>query len=167
MRCKHHNESLVRQQLAARQIECYCPRFHTKRGNAVLRQDAAVFPGYLFVKADLDIIGASTLQWIPGAVGLVCFGGEAAYITESILNGIRERVDTVNRSTAGFPVDLRAGDEVEIYSGPFAGYRGIFGRQVSDRDRATVFLSFIRDQQLRMELPVTQIRGTKQHRSRL
>ncbi len=164
---KYRNEMLLWQQLCSRFIEVYYPRVSLRSTKLVSRKARPFFPGYMFVHVDLDVFGRSSLQWMPGAMGLVCFGGEPASVTDSILHGIQERVDQVNAMQEEPCRGLKSGDEVEVYSGPFAGYRGIFGFQLSDRERATVFLRFIRDQQLRVELPVTQIRPTKQCRTRL
>jgi transcription antitermination factor NusG len=115
----------------------------------------------LFLHADLDAVGMSTVQWIPGAMGLVCFGGEAAWVSDGILQAIRERVDQINISGKEAWQNLKPGDDISIHSGPFAGYRGIFSSYLSDRDRVIVFLKFVRDQQVRVELPVGQITSIK------
>jgi transcription antitermination factor NusG len=167
VRSKHRNEVLLWHQLCSRGIEAYFPRISTKGMGCPPGPVRPLFPGYMFVHVDLDTNARSALQWMPGAIGFVTFGCEPAYVSDSILHGIEERVDQMNRLQVDPSSTLKPGDEIEIYSGPFAGYRGIFGTRLSDRDRATVFLKFIRDQQLRLELPVTQIRLTKQCRTRL
>ncbi len=167
MRSKYRNEMLLWQQLCSRFIEVYYPRVSTRSPKSLAQKLRPFFPGYMFVHVDLDVFGRSTLQWMPGALGLVCFGGEPAFLSDTILHGIQERVDHANALQADPCQGLKSGDEVQIYSGPFAGYRGVFGFQLSDRERATVFLKFIRDQQLRVELPVSQILSTKQCRTRL
>ncbi len=167
IRSKHRNEVLLWHQLCSRCIEAYYPRIFNLGTNPLAAKAKSYFPGYMFVHIDLDTQAQSALQWMPGAMGFVTFGGEPAYISDSILHGIQERVDQMNRVQLDPCSGMKQGDEIEIYSGPFAGYRGFFGTHLSDRDRATVFLKFIRDQQMRLELPVTQIRLTKQCRSRL
>jgi transcription antitermination factor NusG len=113
------------------------------------------------VHTDLDVVGISGVQWTPGAIGLVCFGGEPAWVSDGILQGIRERVDQLNLAGWEAWQKLKLGDEVAIHSGPFAGYRGIFSSYLSDRDRVIVFLKFVRDQQVRIELPVGQVTSIK------
>lgn len=167
IRSKYRNEMLLWQQLCSRFIEVYYPRVSARTTKPLVRKIRPYFPGYMFVHVDLDVFGRSALQWMPGAMGLVCFGGEPAFVSDSILHGIQERVDRMDAVESSLSQGLRSGEEVEIYSGPFAGYRGIFGFHLSDRERAIVFLKFIRDQQLRLELPVTHIMPTKQCRTRL
>ncbi len=162
VRSKHRNEDLLCQQLQSRDIEVYYPCIRVHSPNPHTRKIRPYFPGYLFVHADLDAVGVSTVQWVPGAAGLVCFGGEAAWVSDGILQAIRERVDQVNISGVEAWQNLKPGEDVAIHSGPFAGYRGIFSSYLSDRERVIVFLKFVRDQQVRIELPVGQIRSTKQ-----
>jgi transcriptional antiterminator RfaH len=119
------------------------------------------FPGYLFVHVDLNFTNMSDLQWIPGAGGLVCFGNEPAWVSDGVLQVIRIRVDQLNSMNIDERKALKAGDGVTIHAGPLAGYRGIFASYLSDRERVLVFLDFVRDQQLRVELPVEQISSEK------
>lgn len=167
IRSKYREEALLWQQLCSREIEVYYPRMQIKTVKLVSPKVRPYFPGYMFIRVDLDVVGQSRLQWIPGAMGLVSFGGDPAYVSDSILHGIRDRVDRMNSTKADPTNGLKAGAKVEIDSGPFAGYRGIFGFHHSDQERATVFLRFIHDQQMRVELPVTQISLSKQCRNRL
>lgn len=166
MRSKYRNEVLLWQELGSRKIEVYYPRIHAPTAGLAPQKTRPYFPGYMFIHVDLDVVGRSKLEWIPGAVGLVCFGGEPAYVSDNILYGIRERVDLVNSMRVDPSKGPKSGQEIEIYTGPFAGYRGIFGLQLSDGERATVFLRFIRGQQMRVELPVSQIVLSKQCRDR-
>lgn len=161
IRSKYRNEALLWQQLLSRRIEVYYPRILHGPAKLPAPRAKPYFPGYMFAHIDLDVVGRSTMQWMPGALGLVCFGGEPAYVSDSVFHGIQERVDRMNSARADPVCGLKTGDPIEIYTGPFAGYRGIFGFQLSDRDRAAVFLQFIRDQQIRVELPVTQVRLLK------
>jgi transcriptional antiterminator RfaH len=167
VRSKYRNEALLWQQLCSQQMEVYYPRIYKQTVKSTPQKVRPCFPGYMFIRVDLDAVGRSRLQWMPGCLGLVCFGGEPAYVADNILYGIRERVDWMNSGRIDVSNELRSGEEVEIYSGPFAGYRGIFSSYLSDQERATVFLRFIHGQQIRVELPVTQIALSKQRRNRL
>jgi transcription antitermination factor NusG len=59
---------------------------------------------------------------------------------------------------------LKPGDEVIIHSGPFAGYEAIFCAELRDHDRVQVLLRLLQDHTLRVDLPVSQIKPTKQNR---
>jgi transcription antitermination factor NusG len=77
------------------------------------------------------------------------------------LAGIRERVDQENISGVEAWQNMKPGDGIALHSGHFTGYRGIFSAYLSDRERVIVFLKFVRNQQVRVELPVGQIKSIK------
>lgn len=154
---KQRNESFLWQQLCSRDIEAYYPCINLHSIKPQTRKIKPYFPSYLFVHVDLEVVGVSALQWIPGAIGLVCFGGEPAYVSDGLLQAIREKVNQLNAGNDELINRLQKGDDIAIQSGPFAGCEGIFNSYLSDRERAMVFIRFIRDQQVRVELPVDQI----------
>lgn len=161
IRSKHRNEDFLRRQLNGREMEAYYPCICVKTKSLRTRKVKPYFPGYLFVQTDLERVGISGVQWIPGAIGLVSFGGEPAWISDGILQGIRERVDQINISGVEAWRNLKPGDEVAIQSGPFSGYHGIFSSYLSDQERVIVFLKLLRDQQVRVELREGQVASMK------
>lgn len=76
-------------------------------------------------------IGTSSLQWIPGAIGLVYFGAEPAYIIESILNTIRLMVEKIVMNGLDAKIDQRRGAVVSICESHFLGYKAIFDWSLS------------------------------------
>jgi len=142
-------------------MEAYFPCLRVNSVSPHARKVKPYFPGYLFVHTDLDMVGISGVQWVPGAIGLVSFGGEPAWVSDGILQSIRERVEQINLAGWESWQKLKSGDEIAIHSGPFTGYRGIFSSYLSDRERVVVFLKFVRDQQARVELPVGQVTSIK------
>jgi transcriptional antiterminator RfaH len=167
MQSKPQKEELVYGQLGIHEIEASYPYVRAKPSAPQTRRRKPYFPGYLFVHVDLEQTGTSALQWIPGAIGLVCFGGEPAWVPDGMLHAIHEHVNQINSADAEALQGLKAGDDIAIHSGPFAGYRGIFSSYLSDRERAMVFLKFIRAQQTRVDLPVSQFSVLKQPRAQL
>ena len=78
------------------------------------------------------------LQWIPGSLGLVSFGGEPACVPDGLLQRIRHRVDEINSVGNKMLESLKPGDGVVIHSGPFAGYDAIFCSRLRDSDTVQV-----------------------------
>jgi len=153
---KPRKEAWLCKQFAARQIDSYYPCY-LKHDSLVLHKYVPYFPGYLFINVDIELIGISILQWIPGSLGLVSFGGEPAIVSDSLIQKIRHQVDQINclnpKPLDGFTSD----DRVKVLSGPFAGYSGIFDSYISGHERVKVFLEFLQQQQYLVELPVGQI----------
>ena len=99
---------------------------------------------------------------MPGMGGLVSFGGEPAYVPDSLMQAIRLRVDQVN-AAGGEQLDgLKQGETVLIQDGPFAGHEAIFDTCISGNERVRVLLKLLRNRQLPVELPTGQIQRKKQ-----
>ena len=157
LQSKPQKEKLLYEQLCLRKFEAYYPIIHVKPVNPRARTFKAFFPGYLFVHVDLDQVGLSSIQWVPGAVGLVNFGGVPASIDESVLQAIRSRVDKSRVDDRYLYSGLKRGDSVSINEGPFSGYKAIFDTRLSGNQRVQVLLEVLRDRQLRVELPARYV----------
>jgi transcriptional antiterminator RfaH len=153
MRSKPCKEDFLWQQLRARRIECFYPRTLVPAAGARARKLRPYFPGYIFIHADLDQVGLSALQWMPGAAGVVAFGGHPAWVPENLIHAIRRRVDEINAAGGETLAGLQRGDPVVICDGPFAGYQAIFDARLSGEQRVRVLLSLLSRQQLPLELP--------------
>lgn len=163
IRSKPNKEEFLRSQLAANAIETFYPRLRVKPANPRSHQVRPYFPGYLFVNVDLEEIGTNTLQWMPGALGIVFYGSEPVPVQEEIINAIRNRVEAANTAAEGRLAGLKAGDRVRIESGPFAGYEAIFDVQLPGSERVRVFLALMQRQGMRLELPQLSINPQVRH----
>jgi transcription antitermination factor NusG len=162
IRSKPCKEDFLWKQLLTRQIECFYPRTRVQTCNRRARVVRPYFPGYLFIRADLLQLGLSVLQWMPGAAGVVTFGGQPAWVPETLINAIRRRVDEIDAGGSEAATGLQHGDPVFIREGPFAGYQAIFDTRLSGDERARVFLSLVGRQQFLLELPASQIERKQQ-----
>src|SRR3972149_2499713 len=97
---KPNKEEFVLQQLGIHNIDVYYPYIRVQPVNPRSRKTRPYFPGYLFVNADLDTVGTTVLKWIPGAIGLVDFGGELASVPDDLLQTIRQHVDRINSTNS-------------------------------------------------------------------
>ena len=92
MRSKPCREGFLWNQLRTREIECFYPCIRARSSNPRARQGRPYFPGYIFIHADLERVGLSAIQWMPGRAGLVAFGGQPAWVPENLIHAIRRRV---------------------------------------------------------------------------
>lgn len=153
---KSRKEDLLREQLRLREIETFFPVLRVKPVNPRARKVKPYFPGYVFGKLDLGDVGRSLIDWIPGAIGLVSFGGDPASVPDHFINTLREHLDRIN-AHAQATSQYKPGDVVAIREGAFAGYEAIFDVQLPGRDRVEVLLKMLQGYHLRVELPVDQI----------
>jgi transcriptional antiterminator RfaH len=159
---KPNKESLLNEQLCMHGIETYYPCLHVKPTNPRARKRKPYFPGYLFIHVDLESVGLSRIQWIPGARRLVAYGGDPAFISDELLQTIQRKVDEINNNGGEILCGVKPGDLIEISSGPFAGYRAIFSSHAAGHERVQVLLQMLQDRQICVELPGGQIDLIKQ-----
>ncbi len=117
------------------------------------------FPGYLFIRADIEASQAILLERIPGAIGLVYLGGEIACVPDSIVHAIQVRIDKINDVGGELFETLKQGDPVRIDSGPFEGYEAIFDSRIAGTERVKVLLTMLQKRILPVEIPVELIRA--------
>lgn len=149
---KPNKEEFLCTQLWARGVEAFCPQIHVQPTNPRARKIKPYFPGYVFVRADLQNTSLFALEWTPGAAGLVSFGGQAADVPDGLVQAIRRRVDEINAAGGELLGNLRPGQTVVIQGGPFAGYEAIFDARLSGAERVRVLLRLLQSRQVPLEL---------------
>jgi len=154
---KPRNEELLWKQLCLRNIESYYPCLKVKTVNPRARQVQPYFPGYLFAHIDLEVIGRSIIEWMPGCVGLVSFGDDPASLPDSLIYALKQRLSSLATSPVETRIPLGRGDCVFIHDGALRGYEAVFDRQLSGTDRARVLLSLLGNRQIPVDLPAEYI----------
>jgi transcription elongation factor/antiterminator RfaH len=159
LRTKPRKEDVVWKQILDREYGVFYPRLKVNPVNPRSKKVRPYFPGYMFVKLDLEKAGLTALQWMPHTAGLVSFGGEPATVPESLIHAIRERVEEI-AAAGGIVFDgLKHGDKVVIDHGPFEGYEAIFDMRLPGTERVRVLLQLLSNQrQLPVEIDASKIR---------
>jgi transcription antitermination factor NusG len=157
LRSKQRKEETVWRQARDQGLEVFYPRMRVNPVNPRARKYQPYFPGYLFVKADLDLQGQSFLKWMPHSHGLVNFGGEPAVVPENLIHAIRQRIEEIS-SSGGQNLDgLHQGDVVQINYGPFEGYQAIFDERLPGSERVRVLLRLLSSRYVPVELSAASI----------
>ena len=118
---KPRSEKLAYQQLTNQGFDVYlpmCPMAVRRRG-LHLTEMSPMFPRYLFVRPSHEEQGMASVRSTLGVQKLVRFGTELAQASESLVSDIRAMEARLRGGPEPFP--FKAGDEVEITEGPFAG----------------------------------------------
>lgn len=142
LRVKPHKEKSVYQLLQARNIDTFFPTIRVKPKNPRAAKERPYFPGYMFVRADLEELGLNAFSWLPGTSGLVTFGDLPAVVPEHLIHEIKQRL-AQHQAEAETMTSLRRGDHVRIVSGPFQGYEAIFDMHLPGKERVQVLLAFL------------------------
>ena len=144
--CKPRHESQVADYLRSKGLEVYNPTLRVKPVNPRASTTRPFFPRYLFVHADLGTTATSTLQWTPGAIGLVQFEDEAIPVPDTFVTELRQRIDELDASGGLTPERLKKGDPIRIMAGPFAGHDAIFDLRLGGEALVQVLLHWLGQQ---------------------
>jgi transcriptional antiterminator RfaH len=139
VRTKNRKEDHAERELERRGVAVFLPR--VLESEREREQVAPLFPGYLFVRIDL-VAQYYRVVWTPGVRSFVAFGTVPTPVPEQAVRLIR-----AGASEAGVirpSASLRAGDRVQIRSGPLAGLVAVIQRPCSQRGRVQVLLDFLR-----------------------
>jgi len=159
LRSKARKEEVVWRQVRTAGYDVFYPRIKVQPVNPRARKLKAYFPGYMFVRVDIEHVGISAFQWMPHAMGLVCFGDEPAIVPDNLIHAIRKRVDEISAAGGELFVGLNPGDTIVISDGPFAGYEAIFDARLPGSERVRVLLQLLNSQrQIPVELKAGQIK---------
>ena|SRR3972149_3849647 len=157
LRSKPRKEEVLWRQLHAQEFEVFFPRLKVQPVNPRSRKLRPYFPGYMFVSVDIEVVGLSTFQWMPHAIGLVSFDGEPASVPENFIYAIRKRVEEIAAAGGELFDGLKQGDPVKISSGPFSGYEALFDTRLPGSERVRVLLKMLSDRRIPIELNAGQI----------
>ncbi len=148
VRTKSRKEEHAEHELERRGVAVFLPRV-LEPGRAP-DEVAPLFPGYLFVHVELAA-QYYRVVWTPGVRHFVAFGAVPTPVPEEVVRLIRARAGAagvIRPETA-----LRAGDRVQIRSGPLAGLVAVIQRPCSAPGRVQVLLDFLRHG-ASMDIPV-------------
>jgi len=118
---KPRGEELASKHLANQGFVVYlpmCPRT-VRRRDRHITEISPMFPGYLFVRPATAEQSISSIRSTVGVQKLVRFGTEFAQAAETLILDIKTMEARLRGGRA--PSPFKAGDEVEITEGPFAG----------------------------------------------
>lgn len=162
LRSKPRKEDVVWRQVINQGHEVFYPRLKVHPVNPRSRKLVPYFPGYMFVRVDIGLVGISSFQWMPYTVGLVTFGDEPAIVPENLIFAIKQRVNEIIIAGGEVFTGLNKGDIVFIEDGPFTGYEAIFDARIPGTERVRVLLQLLNDKrQVPVELKAGQIRRVK------
>lgn len=124
---KPQQERTAAQQLERQGFEVFLPRLrHQVRHAGRWREKVdAMFPRYLFVRADTEEQGLSPIRSTVGVSCLVRFGNRPARVPTELITELQARADAENIVSAEARADFSPGERVRIIEGPFAGLEGI------------------------------------------
>ena len=141
VRTKPRAEYLAAEELGRDGFETFFPRVkspHNRNSHA----DTPLFPGYLFLRCELDGDGRSSFQQGHHVLGWVSFGGEVPSVPDEVVSALRERAAAIDRG-GGFWRRYRPGEKVRINSNNIESLAEVIEEAKSPQVRVKVLLSFM------------------------
>lgn len=143
---KPRGENQALNALLAKDVEVYLPTIRVRPVNPRARHTQPFFPRYLFVRADLDAIGLSTINWTPGVTGVVTAGTRPVPVPEELIAALRKRLAHLEPPPEVAPVPFRPGEPVVIVGGPLQGINAVFDTRLDGKGRVRVLVEILQRQ---------------------
>ena len=136
---EHFAAELLRRELG---VEAFAPRIRytkkTRRGKVKFTE--ALFPGYLFVHAELKATFRMILS-VSGVSGLVRYGDRVPSVPEAFIEELRSRLPDETHEEP--ETAIREGQAVTILEGPFKNWDAIVSGVIPARERALLLVDFL------------------------
>jgi len=157
LRSKPRKEGALCKYARSQGHEIFYPTIPVKPVNPRASKIRSYFPGYMFLRTDMEAVGISTFHWMPFSQGLVRVGMEPARVPENIIWGLQARVEDI-WAVGGIQFDgLERGDRVTIRDGAFEGYQALFDARLPGSERVRVLLEMLNDRFVPVELDMNLI----------
>ena len=142
---KPRQEHIALLNLEGQSVECYLPMAEgrDRHGKATSKaREEALFPRYLFLNADTELQSLASVRSTRGVVGMVRSGFELIKVPDSIIDGLKARMDSATGLVRLQSPALDKGDKVRVFAGPFAALEGVF-EEHRGRNRSLLLLEIL------------------------
>ena len=153
---KPRREAWAEAHLRRKGIEAFHPQLELPHYAGERRRCMPLFPNYLFVQIDLatrfyDVV------WSPGVKSFVGAGGAPTPLDEGVVTFLKRNATADGRLQAR--PDLKAGQEVEIVDGPFAGLIALIQDPPDAKGRIQVLMRLLNRRPVKVQVPVRFVRS--------
>lgn len=155
VRTKPHSEYLAADALRMEGYEHFFPRIQAVQRRTG-KKEIPLFPGYLFVRCDVDGGQWSAIGLLPGILGWVRFDGIASSITDDVVDELARRVESIN-DNGGLWIRYKPGQKVRVVSGQFESLAQVAEEPTSSDSKVRVLLEFM-GQLVSAEVPWSDLR---------
>ena len=139
--CKPHKEQVVLQRLQQMGLETYFPCSRVQNGRTRKLELRPYFPGYLFVRVNLNEVSLSTFQWMPHTEGLVCFETRPAYVPDHLLQAVHRHVKD-SAVSSSYPRHGNSGS-TPVFESDAEGYNAFLNPRLTSGERVSGLLKML------------------------
>ena len=114
------------------------------RNGKRVQKDKTLFPGYIYVEANLSGELPHVVKSIPGVMGFLSGikGGDPMPLSKSEVNRILGKMDEMAMSDDDILVPYEIGEAVTVTDGPFKGFDGVIEEVSKEKKKITVMVKF-------------------------
>ncbi|MGQ7848587.1 transcription/translation regulatory transformer protein RfaH [Granulosicoccus sp. 3-233] len=143
LQTKVRHEVIAVQNLSNQSFETFLPMLCTRQSRKGILSPACepLFPGYLFIKLDLERQNTAPIRSTRGVIRLVRLGATLQAFPEKLLNSLRQEQERGNGAIDPATVFV-PGEDVQLISGPLAGMKAIFKARNS-QERVVLLLNVL------------------------
>lgn len=155
MRSQPRKEQLAEDQLRRQGFKAFLPKVPkvVRRPTRTETVSAPFFPGYLFVRLDLNVDRWRSVNGTIGVLGLVSFGDRPAAAPAGLIEDLVALA--ADNGEVRFDHVFAKGDQVRVIGGPLNGHVGTF-EAMGPQERVYVLLKLL-NQETRVEVAKTAI----------
>lgn len=152
--CKPHEDERALENLERQGFQCFRPirKVERLRNGCKYTASEALFPRYLFIQLDRKNDNWYPIRSTRGISQIVRFDEHPLPVPDSIIEGIRRRLDEGSDAEP----HLKPGERVRITDGAFSQLEAIF--VANDGDERVVLLLNILQRDQRLSFPVESVR---------
>lgn len=114
------------------------------RNGKRIQKEKTLFPGYIYIEANLSGELPHVIKSIPGVIGFLSGvkGGDPMPLSRKEVNRILGKIDELAMNEEHINIPYNVGDQVTVTDGPFKGFEGVIEDVNKDRKKVTVMVKF-------------------------
>jgi transcriptional antiterminator RfaH len=174
VRTQAHADHLAADALSRSGFEVFSPQIKAL-SSRIENGGEPLFPGYLFLRCDLEFDSLPPFQTSHRLLGWVRFGNDIAWVSDQVVDEIRKRLELIDHE-GGLRRRFHSGELVRVVSGAFQGMAEVIDDSKSVQAKVRVVLEFMgrsvlaeitrSDLQPEGDRSVTQYRSTRRTRGK-
>ena len=151
---KPRQERVAQEHLQRQGFTTYLPMLSVRRQRRGQWQAVVepLFPRYLFIQLDINQQSLAPVRSTRGVAQLVRFGHLLHAVPDSVIVYLKQQESSITDTREDDALPFKAGDEVRLLDGPFAGLTGIYTATEADQ-RALLLVELLgRENELVVDL---------------
>ena len=154
--CKTQQENIARDNLTRQGFTVYLPMAQQRgrKHGQVTTNLKAMFPGYLFIEADLEYQDLSVIRSTTGCIAFLRHGAQPALLPNEVMASIKEAEDVL-RGKFEIHQNFTPGSKYELMEQGFNGHTATF-LALDGKERARVLVTLL-NKEHEVKIPISSL----------